>query len=74
MSTVISSLAQAEEASHSLPMPPIAYFLVAFGLFLLLLAATWAFRNNAYKYQQNRTAAPGHDEHGHSAIEQGTHH
>ncbi len=53
-----------EEAARELPMPVIAYFLITFALFLLLLGVTWSFRNTAYKVQSPRPApeqsgAPG---------------
>ena len=53
-----------EEATRELPMPVIAYFLITFALFLLLLGVTWSFRNTAYKVQSPRPApeqpgAPG---------------
>ncbi len=56
----------AQEAVRQLPMPPIAFFFVAFGLFLLALAITWSFRNTAYKLQAPRGAQS--DTH-HEAIE-----
>ena len=66
---VLSVVLTAEEATRELPMQPITYFLIAFGLFLLLLGVTWSFRNTAYKHQQPRSL----DEH--EAIESdGTRH
>jgi hypothetical protein len=47
-------------------MPDIAFFFVAFGLFLLALAITWSFRNTAYKLQAPRGSQT--DVH-HEAIE-----
>lgn len=52
------------EATNELPMPVIAYFLITFALFLLLLGVTWSFRNTAYKVQSPHVApeppeAPG---------------
>ena len=46
-----------EEATRELPMPVIAFFLITFALFLLLLGVTWSFRNTAYKVQAPRPAA-----------------
>ncbi|MDN5797518.1 MAG: hypothetical protein L0H79_17460 [Intrasporangium sp.] len=55
MSDRVLLLAQAaEEAANELPMPPIAFFFIAFGLFLAGLAITWSFRNTAYKLQAPR--------------------
>lgn len=73
-SAVLPFISSAEEAARELPLPPIAFFLIAFSLFLVLLGATWMFKGTAYKHQQHRAAPPGHDDHGHSAIDQGTHH
>ncbi|GAA2154657.1 hypothetical protein FHX52_1525 [Humibacillus xanthopallidus] len=51
-------------------MPVIAYFLIAFAVFLVLLAITWSFRNTAAKVGSPRRApgagtARGHDTDGH---------
>ncbi len=46
---VLSVLTAGEEAVTELPMPPIAYFLIAFGLFVVALAVTWTFRNTHHK-------------------------
>ncbi|WP_347354875.1 hypothetical protein [Intrasporangium sp.] len=51
---VLLTAQAAEEAAHGLPMPSIAYFFIAFGLFLVGLAITWSFRNTAYKLQAPR--------------------
>lgn len=48
---VLTAVLAAEEATRELPMAPIAYFIIAFSLFLLLLAVTWSFRNTAHKVQ-----------------------
>jgi hypothetical protein len=67
---VLSVVVAAEEATRELPMDPIAYFLIAFGLFVVALGVTWSFRNNAHKLQ-----GPQHGAHGHHAIESdGSHH
>ena len=47
-----------EEATRELPMPVIAYFLITFALFLLLLGVTWSFRNTAYKVQSPHPRHP----------------
>ena len=62
---VLDSAAQGEEAARELPMPPIAYFIITFALFLVALGITWCFRNTADKVQ-----APRHvDQHGRMQIE-----
>lgn len=64
---VLSLVIAAEETTRELPMPKIAYFIIAFALFLVLLGVTWSFRNTAYKIQR-----PTHvDEHGNLQIEGG---
>lgn len=40
----------AEEGHQALPMPPIAYGLIAFVLFLVGLGVLWSFRNTGMKY------------------------
>ena len=73
---VIALVAETEEATRELPMPVIAYFLIAFTVFLVLLAITWSFRNTAAKLGTPRRApasggqgsarhAPGTDGHQH---------
>lgn len=42
-------LAYAEEAHNELPMPPLVFALIAFGLFLFALGVLWSFRNTAAK-------------------------
>jgi hypothetical protein len=62
---VLTLVAQGEEATRELPMPPIAYFIITFALFLVALGVTWSFRNTAHKIQ-----APTHvDAHGRIQIE-----
>ncbi len=39
----------AEEGAPELPISPVAFGLVALGLFVALFAVTWAFRNVAKK-------------------------
>ena len=46
---VIALVAETEEATRELPMPVIAYFIIAFSLFVVLLGITWSFRNTAAK-------------------------
>ncbi|WP_404392896.1 hypothetical protein [Humibacillus xanthopallidus] len=62
MSQRVSALVAAtEEATRELPMPVIAYFIIAFVSFIVLLGITWSFRNTAAKVGQPRRApgAPG---------------
>ena len=57
MSQRVSTLVAAtEEATRELPMPVIAYFIIAFAVFVLLLGVTWSFRNTAAKLQAPRAA------------------
>jgi hypothetical protein len=53
---VVTGLVSAEEQHNSLPMPPIAYGVIAFVAFLLGLGVLWTFRNTAAK-------VPPRDEH-----------
>ncbi|HEY8306304.1 MAG TPA: hypothetical protein VIG79_06455 [Lapillicoccus sp.] len=46
---VLTGLVSAEEQHQSLPMPPLAYGLIAFAAFLLGLGVLWTFRNTAAK-------------------------
>ncbi|HET7397970.1 MAG TPA: hypothetical protein VFJ94_05550 [Intrasporangium sp.] len=57
---VLSAVPAAEEAVRELPMPPIAFFLIAFGLFTALLLVTWSFRNTAYKVRPRGQGQAGH--------------
>jgi hypothetical protein len=45
---LVNGLVSAEE-TRSLPMPPLAYGLIAFAGFLLGLGVLWTFRNSAAK-------------------------
>jgi hypothetical protein len=45
----VNGLVSAEEPTRSLPMPPIAYGLLAFSAFLIALGVLWTFRNAAAK-------------------------
>jgi hypothetical protein len=69
---VLTAVLAAEEATRELPMAPVVYFIIAFSLFVVLLAVTWSFRNTAHKVQHK---APDHQPwHGHSSFEtDGTH-
>jgi hypothetical protein len=69
MSQRVSTLVAAtEEATRELPMPVIAYFIIAFGVFVLLLGVTWSFRNTAAKLGSPRRA-PGAGPAGHGAAD-----
>lgn len=46
---VVTGLVSAEEQHNSLPMPPIAFGIIAFCAFLLGLGVLWMFRNTAAK-------------------------
>ena len=60
MSDRVSALVAAEEAARELPMPVIAFFIIAFVVFLLLLGVTWSFKNTAAKLvTPRRPAADG---------------
>ncbi len=61
---VLNAVLASEEAARELPMAPILYFIIAFGLFLAALGVTWSFRNTGHKLQ-----GPQHGAHGHEAIE-----
>ncbi len=63
--SVLPALVRAEgaaEAHRELPMPPLAYGIIAMVLFILLLALLWSFRGTAYKVRDkhSRPAAGGH--------------
>jgi hypothetical protein len=69
---VLALVTEGEEAARELPMPVIAYFVIAFSIFLVLLAVTWSFRNTAAKLGSPRRAPGagtpadhGHDTDGH---------
>lgn len=47
--TGLTGLASAEEAPRALPMPAIAYGILAFVAFLIGLGVLWTFRNAAAK-------------------------
>ncbi len=42
---MVLALEEAEDGARHLPMPPLAFGLIAFCLLLGLLAVTWAFRS-----------------------------
>ncbi|MCU1536408.1 MAG: hypothetical protein JWP82_759 [Humibacillus sp.] len=57
MSDRVSALVAAEEAARELPMPVIAFFIIAFAVFMLLLGITWSFKNTAAKLATPRRPA-----------------
>jgi hypothetical protein len=68
---VLNAVLTAEEATRDLPMAPIVYFIISFGLFVILLGVTWSFRNTAHKLPHSQDGEPWH---GHASIEtDGTH-
>jgi hypothetical protein len=60
---VVTGLVGAEEQHRSLPMPPIAYGVIAFVAFLIGLGVLWTFRNTAAKVP-NRGRSNDADIHG----------
>ncbi len=59
--SVLPHLLRAEEALRQLPMPPIAFAAIAFGLFLAGLGVLWSFRNTANKVgDRHKSADAGH--------------
>jgi 1,4-dihydroxy-2-naphthoate octaprenyltransferase len=59
--SVLPVLLRAEEARRQLPMPPIAFAAIAFGLFLAGLGVLWSFRNTANKVgDRHKSADAGH--------------
>jgi len=61
LTSSMTTLAAAEEAQGSLPMPAWAFGVVAIGVFVTLLAVVWSFRNNGAKHGQHRgSAQAGH--------------
>ncbi len=56
----LSALPAAAEVARQLPMPAIAFFLIAFGIFVALLLVTWSFRNTAYKVQPRSQGQSDH--------------
>ncbi len=59
--SVLPVLVRAEEARRELPMPPILFAAIAFGLFLAALGVLWSFRNTANKVgDRHESADAGH--------------
>jgi len=57
--SVLPVLASVEEEMRDLPMPAVIYGIVAFVLFVLVLAFTWSFRGTAYKVRDKHSQAAG---------------
>lgn len=59
MMSALSVVSEAVEHHEvELPFDAPIFGLVALVIFMLLLAITWAFRNNAYKYGQHGPTGP----------------
>jgi hypothetical protein len=71
---VLALVTEGEEAARELPMPVIAYFLITFALFLVLLGVTWSFRNTAAKLGSPRRAPGAGTGQGHGHDTDGHHH
>jgi hypothetical protein len=71
---VLALVTEGEEAARELPMPVIAYFLITFALFLVLLGVTWSFRNTAAKLGSPRRAPGAGTDQGHGHDTDGHHH
>lgn len=72
MSHMLALIAAEEETLRELPMPPVAYGLLALVGFGLLLAILWSFRGTAQKIRDvGQTAA---DNPSHAPGDHGTHH
>ncbi len=61
-SSLISLAAQEAEHGAELPIPPIAFGLIAFACFLILLAFVWSFRNTAADHRPKSGGEHGQDE------------
>jgi hypothetical protein len=71
----VATLATA--GTQTLPMPPWAFGVIAFGCFLVLLGVLWSFRHTAAKYDTPAGASHGDlpDSRGSSgATDDGAHH
>lgn len=54
--SALTAVFASAEGGRELPMPPIMFGLIAFGLLLLGLALTWAFRGTAQKWARDGDA------------------
>jgi hypothetical protein len=61
--TLIAAAMLAAEAPVSLPMPPIGYAGIAFGVFLLLGVVAWTYRDVANRHG-GKSGSGSHDSHG----------
>ena len=64
MSSLSNLFASAEVPPHELPMAPLAFGVLAFLGFLLLLGVLWFFRGTAAKIAAGNPHVHGHDTHG----------
>jgi hypothetical protein len=74
MSSLSNLFAAAEEPPHQLPMAPLAFGVLAFVGFLLLLGVLWFFRGTAAKIAAGNPHVHGHDAHDARSDHQGGHH
>ncbi len=75
--SLTSTVATLANAGTDLPLPPLAFGLIAFASFLVLLGVLWAFRNTAVKYDTPTSVR--HDDQGgrgdaHGSTDPGGHH
>ncbi len=71
LATVLAQSVVTAETSVPLIMPPIAFALIAFGIFLLLGVVTWTYRDVANRHA-HKAATSYHDDHEHGSA--GPHH
>jgi ABC-type nickel/cobalt efflux system permease component RcnA len=71
LAAVLVESARTAETSVPLIMPPIAFALIAFGIFLLLGVVTWTYRDVANRHA-HKAATSYHDDHEHGSA--GPHH
>jgi cbb3-type cytochrome oxidase subunit 3 len=69
--TALTHTVLTAETSVPLIMPPIAFALIAFGIFLLLGVVTWTYRDVANRHA-HKAATSYHDDHEHGSA--GPHH
>jgi hypothetical protein len=64
---LLASVLTVAEAKAPLPMPPIGFALIAFGIFLVLGVITWTYRDvaNRHSYKADSTH---HDDHEHGSA------
>lgn len=72
MSHLLALIAAEEETLRELPMPPVAYGLLALAGFGLLLAVLWSFRGTAQKIRDVEQTVASNPQH--APRDHGTHH